>query len=150
MTAERILNSIFGYTVFREQQATIVTQFFGDVIFVYGSTLLALGYAAGITLLAQHALGKRLLSPFGAAGRIALTVYVSGSLMFGALFYGFAFGKAFYLGPAAVMRYAVLFFVILLLFAAWWTNRFRFGPMEWVWRSLTYLTLPPMRLKERT
>jgi uncharacterized protein len=149
MAAERILNANLGYAVFREQQATIVPQFFGDVIFVYGSTLLALGYAAGITLLAQHALGKRLLSPFGAAGRIALTVYISGSLMFGALFYGFALGKAFYLGPAAVMGYAVLFFVMLLLFAVWWTNRFRFGPMEWVWRSLTYLTLPSMRLKER-
>lgn len=149
MTAERILNATLGYAVFREQQATIVPQFFGDVIFVYGSTLLALGYAAGITLLAQHSLGKRLLSPFGAAGRIALTAYISGSLMFGALFYGFAFGNAFHLGPAAVLGYAVLFFAILILFAVWWTNRFRFGPMEWVWRSLTYLTLPSMRPKER-
>jgi uncharacterized membrane protein YeiB len=146
MTAERILNATLGYAVFREQQATIVPQFFGDIIFVYGSTLLALGYAAGITLLAQRAFGKQLLSPFGAAGRIALTIYISGSLMFGMLFYGFAFGQAFYLGPAAVMGYAVLFF----LFAVWWTNRFRFGPMEWLWRALTYLKLPPMTLPDRS
>jgi uncharacterized protein len=150
MTTERILNATLGYAVFREQQATILPQFFGDVIFVYGSTLLALGYAAGITLLAQHALGKRLLSPFGAAGRVALTVYISGSVMLGSLFYGFAFGKAFYLGPAAVMGYAVLFFTILILFAVFWTNRFRFGPMEWLWRALTYLKFPPMRLQERS
>jgi uncharacterized protein len=150
MTAERILNATLGYAVFREQQATIVPQFFGDIIFVYGSTLLALGYAAGITLLAQRAFGKQLLSPFGAAGRIALTIYISGSLMFGMLFYGFAFGQAFYLGPAAVMGYAVLFFAILILFAVWWTNRFRFGPMEWLWRALTYLKLPPMTLPDRS
>lgn len=83
---------------------------FGDVLFTYGSTLLALGYAAGITLLARHDRGRRLLTPLGAAGRMALTVYLSGSIMFGTLFYSFAFGKAFYLGPAAVTGYAVLFF----------------------------------------
>jgi len=148
MGAERILNATTGYEVFGEQQATVVPQFFGDVIFAYGSTLLALGYAAGITLLAQHDRGRRLLAPLGAAGRMALTVYLSGSLMFGTLFYGFAFGKAFYLGPAAVTGYAVLFFAMQITFAVWWTNRFRFGPMEWLWRALTYLKLPPMRLQK--
>ena len=149
MGAERILNATTGYEVFGEQHATVVPQFFGDVIFAYGSTLLALGYAAGITLLAQDDLGKRLLAPLGDAGRMALTVYLSGSFMFGALFYGFAFGKAFYLGPAAVTGYAILFFVIQILFSVWWTNRFRFGPMEWLWRVLTYLNFPPTRPQER-
>jgi uncharacterized protein len=149
MGAERILNAATGYEVFGEQTASIMPQLLGDFIFAYGSTLLALGYAAGITLLAQHDLGKRLLAPLGAAGRMALTVYLSGSFMFGALFYGFAFGKAFYLGPAAVTGYAILFFAIQILFSVWWTNRFRFGPMEWLWRALTYLNFPPMRAQER-
>ena len=148
MGAERILNVTTGYAVFREQQATLLPQLFGDVLFVYGSTLLALGYAAGITLLAQHHRGRRLLAPFGAAGRLALTVYLSGSIMFGTLFYGFAFGNAFWLGPAAVTGYAVLFFAIQIVFCVWWANRFRFGPMEWLWRALTYLKFPSMRLQE--
>ncbi len=146
MGAEWILNATTGYTVFRDQQATALPQFFGDIIFVYGSTLLALGYAAGITLLAQHDRGKRLFAPLGAAGRMALTVYVSSSIMFGTLFYGFAFGNAFWLGPTAVTGYAILFFAILVVFSVWWTNRYRFGPMEYLWRSLTYLKFPPMRL----
>ena len=150
MTVERILNATTGYAVFRDQQATLLPQLFGDVIFTYGSTVLALAYAAGITLLAQHDRGKRLLSPLGSAGRMALTVYISGSVLFGTLFYGFAFGNAFRLGPAAVMGYAVLFFAILVLFAVWWTNRFRFGPMEWLWRALTYLKFPPIRFQERS
>ena len=79
MGAERILNATTGYEVFGEQQATLLPQLFGDVLFVYGSTLLALGYAAGITLLAQHHRGRQLLYPLGAAGRMALTVYLSGS-----------------------------------------------------------------------
>ncbi len=70
--------------------------------------------------------------------------------MFGTLFYGFAFGNAFLLGPAAVTGYAILFFAIQIVFAVWWTNRFRFGPMEWLWRALTYLNLPSMRLQERS
>jgi len=150
MTAERMLNATTSYALSGNQQATLLLQLFGDVIFTYGSTLLALGYAAGITLVAQHARGKRLLAPLGAAGRMALTVYLSSSIMFGTLFYGFAFGNAFYLGPAAVMGYAILFFAILILFAVWWANRFRFGPMEWLWRALTYLKFPPMRLQERS
>jgi uncharacterized protein len=150
MGAERILNATTGYEVFGEQQATLLPQLFGDVLFVYGSTLLALGYAAGITLLAQHHRGRQLLYPLGAAGRMALTVYLSGSLMFGTLFYGFAFGNAFLLGPAAVTGYAVLFFAIQIVFSVWWTNRFRFGPMEWLWRALTYLKFPSMRLQERS
>jgi len=150
MGAERILNATTGYTVFREQQATLLPQLFGDVLFTYGSTVLALGYAAGITLLAQHHRGRRLLGPLGAAGRLALTVYLSSSIMFGALFYGFAFGNVFWLGPAAVTGYAVLFFAFQIAFCVWWTNRFRFGPMEWLWRALTYLKFQPMRLQEQS
>ena len=150
MGAERTLNATTGYEVFGEQQATVLPQLLGDVLFTYGSTALALSYAAGITLLAQHHGGRRVLAPLGAAGRLALTVYLSGSIMFGTLFYGFAFGKSFWLGPAAVTAYAVLFFTVQIVCSAWWANRFRFGPMEWLWRALTYVTLPPMRLRERS
>lgn len=41
-------------------------------------------------------------------------------------------------------------FGVLMAFCTWWTKRFRFGPMEWLWRALTYLTLPPMRLQNKT
>jgi len=147
MSIERILNATTGYAVFREQQATILPQLFGDILFVYGSTALSLGYAAAITLLAQHVRGRRLLSPLGAAGRLALTVYLSGSLMFTTLFYGYAFGNVFWLGPAAVTAYAILFFAILIVAAVWWANRFRFGPMEWLWRSLSYWRIESIRLR---
>ena len=145
--AERILTTT-DYEVFRGQQGTLLLRLLGDVLYIYGNTLLAFGYAAGVTLLAQHPRGRRLLAPFGAAGRLALTVYLSGSFMFAALFYGFAFGNVFWLGPAAVTVYAVLFFALLIVFSVWWTKRFRFGPMEWLWRGLTYLQFPSMRLQE--
>ncbi len=150
MGAERTLNATTGYTIFREQQATLLPQLIGDVVFVYGSTVLALSYAAGITLLAQHHRGRRFLAPLGATGRMALTVYLTGPVMLGTLFYGFAFGNAFRLGPSEVVGYAVLFFAIDVLFAVWWMKRFRFGPMEWLWRSLTYMKFQSIRIKEQS
>jgi uncharacterized protein len=67
-------------------------------------------------------------------------------MMFTLLFYGYGFGQLFLLGPAATTFYAVLFFVLQLLFCSWWLGRFRFGPAEWLWRSMTYMKLQPMRL----
>jgi len=70
------------------------------------------------------------------------------TVMFGALFYGFAFGQAFILGPAAVTAYAVVFFAVQIVACNWWVRHFRFGPMEWVWRSLTYMEWQPLQLKK--
>ena len=76
---------------------------------------------------------------------MALTVYLGSTVMFTTLFYGWGYGQLFLLGPAATTGYAVLFFAMLMAFSTWWLRRFRFGPAEWVWRSLTYLRLQPMR-----
>ena len=86
-----------------------------------------------------------MLRPLENLGRMALTVYLSGTLMFTSLFYGWGFGQLFLLGPAATTMYAVLFFVLQSMFCNWWLKRFRFGPAEWLWRSLTYLKIQPMR-----
>jgi len=78
---------------------------------------------------------------------MALTVYLSGTLMFTTLYYGYGFGQLYLLGPAKTFAFAVVFFVVQLAFCSWWLRRFRFGPMEWVWRSLTYWKAQPLRLQ---
>ena len=143
--AEWLLSYHFGYAVFRENTAPTGVQFLGDILFVYGSTALALGYAAGIVLLAQGRKCLPVLRPLENLGKMALTVYLSGTLMFTTLFYGYGFGQLFLIGPAAVTAYAILFFSIQVVFCAWWLGRYRFGPMEWIWRSLTYWKLQPLR-----
>jgi uncharacterized protein len=136
----------FDYAVFQENRASDSVRFFGDMLFAYGSTALALGYGAGIVLLAQSPSWSRTLRPLQNLGRMALTVYLSGTLMFTTLFYGYGFGQIFLLGPAATTAWAVVFFLVQLLFCDYWMRRFRFGPAEWAWRSLTYLELQPLRL----
>lgn len=146
MTGERILHMAVGYSVFSSvQEATVPQQFFGDVLFAFGSTALCLGYAAAITLAAQNDSWKRILSPLGAVGRLALTTYLVQTLMFTTLFYGYGFGQVFRIGPAAVTAYALLFFSIQIVACTWWLRYFRFGPMEWLWRSITYLRVQPIR-----
>ncbi len=145
-TAEWLLGQYFGYAVFSENTASSEIQFLGDILFAYGSTALALGYAAGIVLLAQGQNWMPVVRSLENLGKLALTVYLSGTVMFTMLFYGYGFGQIFLIGPAGTTAYAILFFTIQVVFCAWWLRRFRFGPMEWVWRSLTYRKVQPLRL----
>jgi uncharacterized protein len=145
-TAEWLLGQYFGYAVFSENTASSEIQFLGDILFAYGSTALALGYAAGIVLLAQGQNWMPVVRSLENLGKMALTVYLSGTVMFTMLFYSYGFGQIFLIGPAGTTAYAILFFTIQVVFCAWWLRRFRFGPMEWVWRSLTYRKVQPLRL----
>jgi uncharacterized protein len=110
----------------------------------FRNTALALGYGAGIVLLMQRPNWQAILRPLQNLGKMALTVYLSSTLMFTTLFYGWGFGQLFLLGPVVTTLYALGFFIIQLLFCTWWLNRFRFGPAEWLWRSLTYLKPQPL------
>ncbi|MEH6519519.1 MAG: DUF418 domain-containing protein, partial [Halioglobus sp.] len=143
--AEWSLSQKYGYEAFTETAASNGVRFLGDILFAYGSTALALGYGAGIVLLTQRPNWQTTLQPLQNLGRMALTAYLASTLMFTTLFYGWGFGQLFLLGPAVTTLYAVLFFVTLLIFCNWWLERFRFGPTEWLWRSLTYLKLQPLR-----
>jgi uncharacterized protein len=147
MAIERILAATAGYSASRVQRAGPGVEFAGDLLLALGNTALALGYAATLILAAQTPRGRAVLAPLAAVGRFALTVYLTQTLMFTTLFYGYGFGQAFRLGPAAVSGCAVGFFAVQVAACRWWSRRFRFGPVEWLWRSLTYLTRPPLRLR---
>ena len=77
---------------------------------------------------------------------MALSIYLVQTLMFSTLFYGYGFGQVGRVGPATVLFYALIFFVIQILIANWWLQRFRYGPAEWLWRSLTYRRRQRMRI----
>jgi uncharacterized protein len=147
MVVERVLAATAGYEVFRVQRAGPGVQLAGDLLFAFGSTALALSYAAALVLAAQTPGGRAALAPLARVGRLSLTVYLTQTLMFTTLFYGYGFGQAFRLGPAAVTGWAVALFAVQVVACQWWSRRFRFGPMELLWRSVTYLTWQPLRLR---
>jgi len=83
------------------------------------------------------------LDAFGVAGRMAFTNYV---LQAAAVYYlSSQFGLGTRLRPYNYVLGAVLLFSLLVLFSRLWLSRFRYGPLEWAWRGLTYLELPRAR-----
>ena len=78
----QVLKFSVGYSFFRANQATMLQQLVGDLCVVFGATALCLGYAAGIVLLADRERFRRLMAPFRAVGRFALTAYLMQTVMF--------------------------------------------------------------------
>jgi uncharacterized protein len=103
-----------------------------------GGPILSLGYAAGVTLLFQRPAWARLLSPLAAAGRMALTNYLLQSIVCTTLFYGYGGGLFGRVGATGGLLIAIALYVLQIPFSVWWLRRFPYGPMEWLWRTLTY------------
>ena len=108
----------------------------GVVMQAVGIPLLALGYAATVGLLVVD--GRRLVNVFAPVGRMALTNYLMHSVIGVALSYGFGLALWWRIGASLAMVIAVAIIVLQIPLSAWWLSRFRFGPIEWIWRRLTY------------
>lgn len=108
------------------------------------TTPFALAYIAAATLLLDNPRWKPLLSAFAPVGRMALTNYLAQTIICISIYYGGGLFGSF--RPAQGLSIAVIIFVAQMGFSAWWLGRYRFGPMEWLWRSLTYGQLQPMRI----
>jgi uncharacterized protein len=109
---------------------------------------LAAAYVSGLVLLFQRPAWQRLLLVLAPVGRMALTNYLSQTVISLLVFYGFGLGLIGKVGPAATVGLTLAIFCVQVAFSHWWLARFRFGPAEWVWRSLTYGKAQPMRLPE--
>jgi uncharacterized protein len=116
-----------------------------EFIAAFGIPAMTLFYVSAMTLLAQRRVWRRALSPLAAVGRMALTAYVFQSVFYTTLYYGYGLGMYGKLGGAHILLLAVVVFPIEILLCSLWLRRYRFGPLEWLWRSLTYMKLQPMR-----
>jgi uncharacterized protein len=106
---------------------------------------LALAYVAIIVLLIQRPAWRRVLRILAPAGRMPLTVYFSQSLICTFLFYGWGLGWAGSVGVAGCLGLAVAIFAVQVAACHVWLRWFQFGPLEWIWRSMIYVKLQPMR-----
>jgi uncharacterized protein len=106
---------------------------------------LSLGYICLVVLICQSAAVRAKLRAFAAIGRTALSNYLLQSIVGTLLFYSYGLGLFGDFGPAVLLPMTFAIFAIQLLLSPWWLARFRFGPVEWVWRRLTYGGPLPMR-----
>jgi uncharacterized protein len=123
----------------------------GEALRAPNALLLAAGYSAAIVVALQSNAGARLLGVFAPVGRMALTNYLAQGLLYGFVLFGVGpgLGLAGQIGSTAVLGICIVFFAFQVVFSRWWLVHFRFGPMEWLWRTLTYGERPPFLLRGR-
>jgi len=122
--------------------------FCAHVVHLLAVPVLSVGYVSAVVSLFHTPLGMRLLAPFSWSGRMALTNYLTQSLVYGYVLFGIGPGLALAgrIGTLALLAITVVAYAAQIALSRWWLARFAYGPAEWVWRALTYGQLPPMRL----
>lgn len=80
---------------------------------------------------------KRIVSQLIPVGKMGLTTYVMQSAFGLFIFYGYGLGLLLKLSGTAALGLGLIFFLFQILFSKWWFSKFKFGPLEWVWRSGT-------------
>ena len=107
-------------------------------IYELGNLFMGLGYILIVLLVSKSGYGNKILRILKYAGRMPLTNYLVQSLIFTTIFYGYGFGLFGTVNPSQFLIWALIVFVIQLIISKWWLKRFRFGPLEWLWRRLSY------------
>ena len=110
-----------------------------------GAVLASLGYAATVILIVRSGALVALRRALAAVGQMALTNYLLHSVMGAIVFLGWGFGLAGRADYAEQLFFVTGVWLLQLIVSPLWLRRFRFGPAEWVWRSLTYWERQPMR-----
>lgn len=89
------------------------------------------------TVLGLRPAWHRVLQVLAPVGQMALTNYLLGSILCTLIFYGHGLGLFGQVGSALGLVLTVVIFLLLIPFSHWWMKRFRYGPAEWLWRSMT-------------
>lgn len=108
--------------------------------------ILCLGYASALTLVFLRNPNKKIYEHLSNAGRMALTNYLSQSLVLTFLAYGWGMGLALKLNGFQVISICVALFVLQIIFSVYWLKKFKYGPLEWVWRCVTYWKIFPISI----
>jgi uncharacterized protein len=117
--------------------------------YIAAGNLLAVGYGAAFLWLAKKPWMERVVGALVPIGRMAITCYLGQTLAFTLFFYGYGLGMYGAIGPAAAVLLAAGVWSAEVAFAYAWLARFRIGPVEWLWRSLTYLRALPLSRSPR-
>jgi uncharacterized protein len=102
-------------------------------------------YVSAVSLLFLRPRARRLLSLWAPAGQMALTNYLSQTVISQFIYYGYGLNLIGKLHPLPCLALMFALFWVQVGVSHLWLARFRFGPVEWLWRSLTYGKLQPMR-----
>ena len=114
----------------------------------WGSILISLGWIGAVMLICQSSRLRGLTKPVAAVGRMAFTNYILDTLICTSIFYGFGMGLYGHVGRTGQIKTVLMIWIVQLVASPIWLRYFRFGALEWLWRSLTYRKLQPFRKRK--
>jgi len=117
----------------------IAIQVASNVLFAVSEFFMTAGYLGLIMSLLQTVSWQKRLAILAPMGQMALTNYLMHSLILTSIFYGYAGGFYGEIARAPQMLLALAIILMQIPLSALWLKHFRFGPLEWLWRSLTYM-----------
>jgi uncharacterized protein len=123
------------------------SMFFGWHFNYWGSLFVSMGYIGIIMLIVKYRLLTRAIYPLTAVGRMAFTNYLLQTVICTLIFYGHGFGFFGQLERKIQLLIVLTVWIFQLILSPIWLRYFRFGPVEWLWRSLTYLKIQPMKVR---
>lgn len=111
----------------------------------FGSLLVACGHVALLMLIIRSGALRWLTARLAAVGQMAFSNYIAHSVICSLIFYGYGLGMWGEVNRVGLWGIVLLIWAAQLVWSPIWLARFRFGPLEWMWRSLTYWKRQPMR-----
>lgn len=136
---------IFG--VFGKQIPEPIANFFGVSIYDWANIALTFVYIGAFVLLFLKPNWQRRLLVFAPYGRMALTNYVLQTLIGTTIFFSFGFGLIGDFGNSVTLALGLVVCILQIWWSARWLQQFQYGPLEWLWRSLTWFSWQPFRKK---
>lgn len=141
-------NTLYAYTVtFGGVKQSITALLSAVWLNMSFGPVLSLGYIALFALFLRSPQRHKPLHWLKATGRMALSNYLLQSVVCTLVFYNYGLGLYGKVGAATGLLMACVLFSLQALLSVWWLRRYRFGPVEWLWRTLTYRRRQPMRLQ---
>jgi len=108
------------------------------IVYAFGVPALGVFYAVAILLIYQKPRFRKTLNMFAPYGRMALTNYLMQSILSCFIFMSYGLGLFASVGPILFTIIGLSIMIIQFIFSHWWLSKFKYGPAEWLWRSMTY------------
>jgi len=110
-----------------------------------GAFATTLFYATSVILLFQKGVANKLMEGFRSTGRMTLTNYLLQTIVYIIIFYNLGFGLLGEWPLHIIWIAALLLYLLQIILSRWWLSKFLYGPVEWIWRQLTYQKRFPLK-----
>ena len=137
-----VLGLIWNYQVSWD---VTISSLVGQIPNLLATPFIAGAYVGGIMLWSRSTYWENIQTRLAAVGQMALTNYIGQSIISIFIFYGFGLGLYGWVDRLGQIGIVMIIWAIQLIISPWWMRNFRYGPLEWAWRSLSYGKRQPLR-----